>query len=98
MRKILMVLSIALIIGFFAFGINYYKGEYSNFLHDGYQVLERCKEHEYYEELPIVVESGVEDTASLDKVNSYPIVGILLKPFKESDLRRVVEKSYATYF
>ncbi len=65
---------------------------------DGYQVLQYCKEHDYYKDLPIVVESGVEDTASLDKVNSYPIVGILLKPFKESDLRRVVEKSYATYF
>ena len=65
---------------------------------DGYQVLEHCKQKGYYEDLPIVVESGVEDTASLDKVNSYPIVGILLKPFKESDLRRVVEKSYATYF
>ena len=48
--------------------------------------------------LPIAVESGVEDTNSLDKVNSYPIVGILIKPFKESDLRRIVEKSYATYF
>ncbi len=65
---------------------------------DGYQVLQHCKELDYYKDLPIAVESGVEDTASLDRVNSYPIVGILLKPFKEADLRRVVEKSYATYF
>lgn len=65
---------------------------------DGYQVLEHCKVNDYYKDLPIAVESGVEDTSSLDRVNSYPIVGILLKPFKESDLRRVVEKSYATYF
>lgn len=65
---------------------------------NGYQVLEHCKQHDYYKDLPIAVESGVEDTSSLDKVNSYPIVGILLKPFKESDLKRVVEKSYATYF
>ena len=65
---------------------------------DGYQVLQHCKDLDYYKDLPIAVESGVEDTASLDRVNSYPIVGILLKPFKEADLRRVVEKSYATYF
>ena len=65
---------------------------------DGYQVLEYCLQHDYYKDVPIAVESGIEDAASLDRVNSYPIVGILLKPFKESDLRRVVEKSMATYF
>ena len=65
---------------------------------DGYQVLEHCLKNDYYKDVPIAVESGIEDAASLDKVNSYPIVGILLKPFKESDLRRVVEKSLATYF
>ena len=65
---------------------------------DGYQVLEHCLKNDYYKDVPIAVESGIEDAASLDRVNSYPIVGILLKPFKESDLRRVVEKSLATYF
>lgn len=65
---------------------------------DGYRVLEYCKEKNYFENIPFAVESGVEDTVSLDKVNSYPIVGILLKPFKEADLRRILEKSNSTYF
>lgn len=65
---------------------------------DGYKVLEYCKEKNYFENIPFAVESGVEDTVSLDKVNSYPIVGILLKPFKEADLRRILEKSNSTYF
>lgn len=65
---------------------------------DGYRVLEYCKEKDYFNNIPFAVESGVEDTVSLDKVNSYPIVGILLKPFKEADLRRILEKSNSTYF
>ncbi len=65
---------------------------------DGYQVLEHCLKNDYYKDVPIAVESGIEDASSLDRVNSYPVVGILLKPFKEADLRRVVEKSLDTYF
>ena len=65
---------------------------------DGYQVLEYCKQNDYFKDIPIAIESGVEDTQNLDKINSYPIVGILLKPFKETDLQRIVEKSNATYF
>ena len=65
---------------------------------DGYTILEHCKQKGYFDEIPIAVESGVEDTQDLDKINSYPVVGVLLKPFKESDLRRIIEKSNSTYF
>ena len=65
---------------------------------NGYEVLEHCKQNNYFKDVPFIVESGVEDTSSLDKLNAYPVEGILLKPYKESDLRRVVEKTYATYF
>ena len=65
---------------------------------DGYQVLEHFKQNGYFVRMPVAVESGVEDTASIDKVNSYPIVDILSKPFNERDVQRVIEKCLATYF
>ena len=48
--------------------------------------------------MPVAVESGVEDMASLDRVNAYPIVDVLSKPFNERDVQRVIEKCLATYF
>lgn len=65
---------------------------------DGYQVLEHCKQKGYFVRMPVAVESGVEDMASIDRVNAYPIVDILSKPFNERDVQRVIEKCLATYF
>lgn len=65
---------------------------------DGYAVLEHCKQKGYFVRMPVAVESGVEDMASLDRVNAYPIVDVLSKPFNERDVQRVIEKCLATYF
>ena len=65
---------------------------------DGYAVLEHCKQKGYFVRMPVAVESGVEDMASIDRVNAYPIVDILSKPFNERDVQRVIEKCLATYF
>ena len=59
---------------------------------DGYQVLDCCVENNYFNDLPIVVISGIDDTNLIDKVNSYPVSGILIKPFKEQDLLNIVKK------
>ena len=65
---------------------------------DGYAVLEHFKQEGYFVRMPVAVISGVEDMESIDKVNNYPIVDILAKPFNERDVQRVVEKCLATYF
>ena len=65
---------------------------------DGYAVLEHFKQKGYFVRMPVAVESGVEDMASIDRVNAYPIVDILTKPFNERDVQRVIEKCLATYF
>ena len=65
---------------------------------DGYAVLEDFKQNGYFVRMPVAVISGVEDMESIDKVNNYPIVDILAKPFNERDVQRVVEKCLATYF
>ncbi|MBR4178265.1 MAG: response regulator [Bacilli bacterium] len=65
---------------------------------DGYQVLEDFYGKGYFVKMPIAVISGVEDMESIDKVNKYPIIDILAKPFNERDVQRVVEKCLAAYF
>ena len=64
---------------------------------NGYQVLEHFKQNGYFVKFPVAVISGVEDSASLDPIYSYPIVDILSKPFNERDVQRVIEKCLATY-
>lgn len=64
----------------------------------GYDVLENFKQTGVFVKMPVAVVSGVEDMESIDKVNNYPIVDILSKPFNERDVQRVVEKCLATYF
>ena len=65
---------------------------------DGFHVLEFFKENNYFVKLPVVVISGIEDRALLQKANSYPIVGILAKPFNERDVTMSVNQCLATYF
>ena len=65
---------------------------------DGYQVLEDFYGKGYFVKMPIAVISGVEDMESIDKVNKYPIIDVLAKPFNERDVQRVVEKCLAAYF
>ena len=65
---------------------------------DGFAVLDHFKQNNYFVKLPVAVVSGVEDTLSMDRVNVYPIVDILAKPFNERDVKRVVDKCLATYF
>lgn len=65
---------------------------------DGYAVLEHCKVNNYFSQIPIIVESGIEDTMSLDRVNAYPVMGILIKPFKENDARRMIEKGNNIFY
>ena len=65
---------------------------------NGLQVLENFKANNYFVHLPVVVISGVEDTETLNKAKSYPIIEILQKPFNERDIKYCLEKCLALYF
>jgi CheY-like chemotaxis protein/HPt (histidine-containing phosphotransfer) domain-containing protein len=64
----------------------------------GLEVLEEFKKNNYFVHLPVVVISGVEDQAVLNKARSYPIIEVLQKPFNERDIRYCLEKCLALYF
>ncbi len=48
MKKILMIISLVLIVGFFVFGITYYRGVYNDFQYDGYVIETSTNEKQYF--------------------------------------------------
>lgn len=60
---------------------------------DGFEVLEFYKKSDLFKKIPISIITGVDDKESIDKAFKYPIVDILLKPFNERDVKRILEKT-----
>lgn len=60
---------------------------------DGFEVLKYFKEHDLFKKFPISIITGVDDKESINKAFKYPIVDMLLKPFNERDVKRIVEKT-----
>ena len=65
---------------------------------NGFEVLQNFKDNNYFVKLPVVVISGIEDQAFIEKAKSYPILDVLLKPFNERDVIDIVNKCLAIYF
>ena len=60
---------------------------------NGFQVLEFFRENDLFRSIPISIITGVDDKESIDKAFKYPIVDILLKPFNERDVKKILEKT-----
>ena len=65
---------------------------------DGFQVLDNFRENGIFVKTPVAVISGAEDTESIERARSYPIIDILAKPFTDRDVKMTVEKCLAVYF
>ena len=62
---------------------------------NGFDVLDYFKEKELFGKCPISIITGADDKESIDKAFKYPIVDMLVKPFNESDVRRIVDRTIA---
>lgn len=60
---------------------------------NGFEVLDFYKNKDLFRSIPISIITGVDDKESIDKAFKYPIVDILLKPFNERDVKRILEKT-----
>lgn len=60
---------------------------------DGFAVLEYMEENDLFEKMPVSIISGDSTKETIDKAYKYPIIDMLGKPFNESDIKRVVEKT-----
>lgn len=60
---------------------------------DGFEVLDYFKANDLFNKYPISIITGVDDKESIEKAYKYPIVDILLKPFNERDVKKILEKT-----
>ena len=60
---------------------------------DGFAVLDYFKENDLFKKIPISIITGADDKISIEKAYKYPIADILLKPFNEKDLKKILEKT-----
>lgn len=60
---------------------------------NGFEVLDFYKSKDLFRSIPISIITGVDDKESIDKAFKYPIVDILLKPFNERDVKRILDKT-----
>lgn len=60
---------------------------------DGFEVLDYFKTKDLFKKFPVSIITGVDDKESISKAFKYPIVDILLKPFNERDVKKILEKT-----
>lgn len=60
---------------------------------DGFAVLEYMKGNNLFTKIPVSIISGDSSKETIDRAFTYQIVDMLGKPFNESDVKRVVEKT-----
>ena len=60
---------------------------------NGFEVLEFYKTNDLFRSIPISIITGVDDKESIEKAFKYPIIDMLIKPFNERDVKRILEKT-----
>lgn len=60
---------------------------------DGFQVLEHFKTNNLFREIPVSIITGSDDIETIQRAFKYPIVDMIQKPFNESKIRDVAEKT-----
>lgn len=60
---------------------------------DGFAVLDYMQENNLLQDMPVSIISGDSTKETIDKAFTYPIVDMIKKPFNDTDIKRVVEKT-----
>ena len=60
---------------------------------DGFAVLDYMKNNNLFYKVPVSIISGDSTKVTIDRAFTYQIVDMLGKPFTESDVKRVVERT-----
>lgn len=64
---------------------------------NGFAVLEYFKQNNLFSKIPVSIITGDDTKDSIDKAFQYPIIDMLNKPFNESDVKRIVERTIALH-
>lgn len=57
---------------------------------DGFSVLEYFRQNNLFSKIPVAIITGDTSKETMDRLQSYPIVAVLSKPFNENNIRRVI--------
>ena len=60
---------------------------------NGFEVLDYMKDNDLFDKYPVSIISGNCEQDTIDKAFKYPIIDMLSKPFTESDVTRIVERT-----
>ena len=60
---------------------------------NGFEVLEYFKTNGLFTKIPVSIITGDDSKETVTRAFTYPIAGVLAKPFNERDVKRVVEKT-----
>ena len=63
---------------------------------NGFDVLNYFEQKEWFDRYPVSIITGADDRESIDKAFTYPIIDMLVKPFTEDDVRRIVERTVSS--
>lgn len=59
---------------------------------DGFSVLEYFRQNNLFSKIPVAIITGDTSKETMDRLQSYPIVDVLTKPFNENNIRRVINR------
>lgn len=60
---------------------------------NGFEVLKYFESNNLFNKIPVSIVTGDDYKETVERVFTYPIVDILIKPFNERDIKRVLEKT-----
>lgn len=63
---------------------------------NGFDVLDYFEQKDWFDKFPISIITGADDRESIDKAFKYPIIDMLVKPFTEEDVKRIVERTVSS--
>ncbi len=60
---------------------------------DGFEVLEYFKNNDLFKEIPVSIITGDDSKDRVNRAFTYAIVDMIVKPFDENNIKRVIEKT-----
>ena len=60
---------------------------------DGFSVLDYFKDNDLFTKIPVFIITGESLDETINRAKTYPISGLLLKPFNEKNIKTVVEQA-----
>lgn len=65
---------------------------------DGFEVLDYFQKNDLFKKIPVSIITGIDEKEVINRAYKYAIVDVLLKPFNERSLKKILEKTLNNNF